>query len=182
MVDSRTEKQTLVEEGTEFTGTLKAKCKVVVRGAIDGHLEAPAVDVTETGKVTGNLKAGTVRSAGVLAGTIEADDITLSGRVESKTVIRAKSLEVKLSAESGRLEVTFGDCIVEIGDAPAETSRAGLAARGNGKVASSNISRPSGSGSRPLASVPRTTMVTAAATDDDEDVGPSAEPDLDAAH
>jgi hypothetical protein len=41
--------------------------------------------------------------------------------VRSNTVIKAKSLEVKLgSVEKGQLEVTFGDCNIEVGAAAAE--------------------------------------------------------------
>jgi cytoskeletal protein CcmA (bactofilin family) len=110
------EKQTLVEEGTEFTGTMKAKCKVVIRGSIDGELHAPAVNITPTGVMTGNVVAKTVESSGVLSGRVDADEISLAGEVRSSTVIRAKSLEVKLASEKGKLEVTFGDCVLEVGD------------------------------------------------------------------
>jgi cytoskeletal protein CcmA (bactofilin family) len=114
------ERQTLVEEGTEFTGTMKAKCKVVVRGSIDGELHAPAVNITPTGVVTGNVIAQTVESSGVLAGRVDADEISLAGEVRSSTVIRAKSLEVKLASDKGKLEVTFGDCVLEVGDMPSD--------------------------------------------------------------
>jgi cytoskeletal protein CcmA (bactofilin family) len=117
---SNPEKQTLVEEGTEFSGTLKSKCKVVVRGSVDGDLVAPAVDVAEGGAVTGNVRAESVQSAGVLAGQVDADDIRLAGEVRSNTVIKAKSLEVKLSSQEGKLEVTFGDCVLDVGDLPAK--------------------------------------------------------------
>ncbi len=114
------ERQTLVEEGTEFTGTMKAKCKVVVRGSIDGELHAPAVNITPTGVVTGNVVAQTVESSGVLAGRVDADEISLAGEVRSSTVIRAKSLEVKLASDKGKLEVTFGDCVLEVGEMPSD--------------------------------------------------------------
>jgi uncharacterized protein YjbI with pentapeptide repeats/cytoskeletal protein CcmA (bactofilin family) len=117
------EKKTYVEEGTEFVGTLRAKCPVVVKGSLEGDLEAPAVSVTATGRVTGNVKAKRVESEGVLAGSIEADEICLAGSVKSNTVIRARSFEVKLSAERGKLEVTFGECIVEVGDMPSAEDR-----------------------------------------------------------
>ena len=110
------EKQTLVEEGTEFTGTMRARCKVVVRGSMDGELEAPAVEVTEGGTMTGSVKAERVDSRGVLAGSVEADEISLAGVVRSDTVIRARTLSVNLSSEAGRLEVTFGDTVLEVGD------------------------------------------------------------------
>ncbi len=121
MADS--EKKTYVEEGTEFVGTLRAKCPVVVKGSLEGDLEAPAVSVTSTGRVTGNVKAKRVESEGVLAGAIDADEISLAGSVKSNTVIRARSLEVKLGVEKGKLEVTFGECIVEVGDMPSADDR-----------------------------------------------------------
>jgi cytoskeletal protein CcmA (bactofilin family) len=113
-----TEKQTLVEEGTEFTGTMRARCKVVVRGSMDGELEAPAVEVTEGGTMTGSVKAKSVHARGVLAGSVEADEISLAGVVRSNTVIRAKTLSVNLASEEGRLEVTFGDTVLEVGEMP----------------------------------------------------------------
>ena len=114
------EKKTLVEEGTEFSGKLKAKCRVVVKGEIDGELEAPAVDVADTGSVTGTLKAQRVTSHGAIKGTVEVDDITLAGKVHSDTTIRAKTLEVKPAMQAGELQVTFGDCVLEIGDMSAD--------------------------------------------------------------
>jgi hypothetical protein len=38
--------------------------------------------------------------------------------VRDKTVIRAKSLEVKLAAANGKLQVVFGECVLDVGDAP----------------------------------------------------------------
>ena len=50
-------KQTTVEEGTQFKGTLTSTCQVMVRGVVDGDLSAPVVIVSESGTVTGNVKA-----------------------------------------------------------------------------------------------------------------------------
>jgi cytoskeletal protein CcmA (bactofilin family) len=111
-------KQTTVEEGTEFRGTLHSTCQVIVRGIVDGDLTAPSVIVSETGTVVGNVKAECIRSQGVLAGHVDADDVYLSGSVRSDTVIRARTLEVKLQAHKDKLEVTFGECVLEIGDDP----------------------------------------------------------------
>jgi cytoskeletal protein CcmA (bactofilin family) len=113
------DKQTTVEEGTEFKGTLQSTCHVVVRGVVDGDLTAPTITVSETGTVIGNVKADSIRSEGVLAGRVDADDVYLSGSVRSDTVIRAKHLEVKLQRRTEKLEVTFGECILEVGDDPA---------------------------------------------------------------
>jgi len=112
-------KQTLVEEGTELKGTLKSTCQVVVNGAIDGKIEAPSLTITATGTVLGSVKAQKLRSEGTLAGDIDADDVYLAGTVGSNTMIRAKTLEVKLAPERGKLAVTFGECIVEVGEDPA---------------------------------------------------------------
>jgi len=112
-------KQTLVEEGTELKGTLKSSCQVVVNGSIDGQIEAPSLTIAETGTVLGTVKAQKLRSEGTLAGNIDADDVYLSGVVRSNTVIRARKLEVKLQPERGKLEVTFGECSLEVGEDPA---------------------------------------------------------------
>jgi len=118
----QTVKQTLVEEGTELKGTLKSSCQVVVNGKIDGQIEAPSLTVTTTGTVLGTVRAQKLRSEGTLAGDIDADDVYLSGTVRSNTMIRAKKLEVKLGTERGKLEVSFGECMVEVGEDPAHAA------------------------------------------------------------
>jgi hypothetical protein len=58
---------------------------------------------------------GQVQSQGELAGELDADVVQLSGVVKDNTVIRAKSLEVKLSQPGGKMQVIFGDCELEVG-------------------------------------------------------------------
>ena len=112
-------RQTTVEEGTQFKGTLQSNCPVMVRGIVEGDLTAPSVIVSTSGAVTGNVKAECIRSEGVLAGHVDAVDVYLSGSVRSDTVIRAKTLEVKLqSPGADRLQVTFGECILDVGEDP----------------------------------------------------------------
>jgi cytoskeletal protein CcmA (bactofilin family) len=115
-------KQTTVEEGTELRGTLHSRCEVVVRGVVDGDLTAPSVVVSPTGTVVGNVKADCIRSEGVLAGHVDANEVYLSGSVRSDTVIRAKTLEVKLQRQNDKLEVTFGACVLEVGADPAASA------------------------------------------------------------
>ena len=122
MEKTQTGKQTLVEEGTELKGTLKSTCQVVVNGKIDGQIEAPALTVTATGTVLGTVRAQKLRSDGTLLGDIDAEDVYLSGTVKSNTLIRARKLEVKLAPERGKLEVTFGECMVEVGEDPAQAT------------------------------------------------------------
>ena len=122
---SKTPKQTLVEEGTEFKGTLKSSCPVVVNGTIDGEVDAPEITITRSGAVLGAIKAKKVKSQGTLSGNVDAGDVFLAGSVRSNTVIKAKSLEVKLgSSDKGHLEVTFGECNLEVGDPPKDEDSA----------------------------------------------------------
>ncbi|MBN1652831.1 MAG: polymer-forming cytoskeletal protein [Deltaproteobacteria bacterium] len=118
-------KQTFVEEGTEFKGTMTSSCPVAVRGTLNGDIKAPMLTITETGTVIGNVEAASIRSEGVLAGKVDAEDIFLSGKVRDNTVIRAKSLEVKISQEKSKLEVTFGECMLEVGEDPAKDAKGG---------------------------------------------------------
>jgi len=117
------DKQTLIEQGTEFKGTMKSTCPVVVNGLVEGDLTAPELDVTATGTVRGNIKANRLSSRGMLSGNIDAGDLFLSGSVGSKTVIKAKNLEVKLAPDQGRMELTFGECTLDIGDEPTKERR-----------------------------------------------------------
>lgn len=115
--EAKTPKQTLIEEGTEFKGTLKSSCPVVINGTIDGEVDAPEITVARAGTVAGSLKATKVRSQGTLSGKVEATDVFLSGVVRSNTSIKAKRLEVKLGSEQAQIEVNFGECSLEVGDA-----------------------------------------------------------------
>jgi cytoskeletal protein CcmA (bactofilin family) len=142
-------KQTTVEEGTQFKGTLQSSCQVVVRGIVEGELSAPSLVVSETGTVIGNIRVQSLQSAGTLAGRIEADDVQLSGHVRSDTVIRAKTMDVKLQGNGKPLEVTFGDCTLEVGDEPVghelqhsstKTSASKRGRRGDTSLAGSPIS------------------------------------------
>ncbi len=112
------EKQTLVEEGTQFKGALQSTCAVVVRGRVEGELTAPSLTVSPTGAVKGNVKVGDLKSQGEIAGEFDADSVTLSGVVKDNTVIRAKTLEVKLAPANGKMQVIFGECALEVGEMP----------------------------------------------------------------
>jgi cytoskeletal protein CcmA (bactofilin family) len=122
-ISKQSVKQTLVEEGTELKGTLKATCQVVVNGTIDGQIEAPELTINQSGAVLGIVKVQKLRSEGTLAGSIDAEDVYLSGTVRSNTMIRASKLEVKLTQERGKLEVTFGECLLDVGEDPAQVAQ-----------------------------------------------------------
>ena len=146
-------KQTIVEEGTEFKGILTSTCPIVVRGRIEGEIDTPSLTVSEKGSVHGRARVGTIRSLGELSGEFDADTVELAGRVKDNTIIRAKSLEVKLSAEdSSKMQISFGDCELAIGDAPED--EAGGAKRKSSPRAKRESGSGSGSGSEPPATPP----------------------------
>jgi cytoskeletal protein CcmA (bactofilin family) len=108
-------RKTLVEEGTQFKGSLSSDCPIEVKGRVEGDLTAPALAVSASGAVHGKIKVGEMHSQGELAGEFDADVVQLSGTVKDNTVIRAKSLEVKLAPANGKMQVIFGECELEVG-------------------------------------------------------------------
>jgi cytoskeletal protein CcmA (bactofilin family) len=115
--DLPTGKHTLIEEGTEFKGSLSSNCPIVVVGKIEGDVTGPMIHVASTGVVAGKVRVKELRSEGELAGDVEADAVQVAGVVRDKTVIRARTLQVTLNTSKG-VEVTFGDCELAIGDEP----------------------------------------------------------------
>jgi cytoskeletal protein CcmA (bactofilin family) len=113
-------KVTIVEEGTEFQGTLTSSCPIDVRGRVEGELRTPALTVSASGAVHGRAKVGEVRSQGEISGEFDADKIELAGVVRDKTIIRARSLDVKLGAQRGKLQIVFGECELSVGEEPTE--------------------------------------------------------------
>jgi cytoskeletal protein CcmA (bactofilin family) len=111
-------KRTLVEEGTQFKGSLSSSCPIVVKGRVDGDVSAPSLQVSSTGSVHGKVKVGEMESQGELAGEFDADVVQLSGTVRDKTVVRARSLEVKLAPVTGKMQIVFGEVMLDVGDMP----------------------------------------------------------------
>lgn len=112
-----TGKHTLIEEGTEFKGSLSSNCPIVVVGKIEGDVTGPMIHVAATGVVAGKVKVNELRSEGELAGEVEAEVVQIAGKVRDNTRIRARTLEVTLQTKHG-MEVVFGECELAIGDAP----------------------------------------------------------------
>jgi cytoskeletal protein CcmA (bactofilin family) len=113
-------KKTLVEEGTQFKGSLTSSCPVVVKGRVEGDVSAPSLQVSASGAVHGKVKVGEMLSHGELSGEFDADVVQLSGVVKDNTIVRAKSLEVKLTPTNGKMQVVFGECTLEVGEAPSK--------------------------------------------------------------
>ncbi len=128
-----TEKRTLVEEGTTFKGSLTSTCPILVKGTINGDLEAPSLTVAATGSVSGKVKAGELKSEGELSGEFDVDKVVLSGSVKDNTVIRAKALEVKLSVTGSKMQVVFGEVQLDIGDMPSREKAEPVKTAENGK-------------------------------------------------
>jgi cytoskeletal protein CcmA (bactofilin family) len=120
MSDSKTPqgKHTLVEQGTELAGTIRSTVPIVVMGKIEGDISGPEIHVSADGVVAGKVKVQRLRSEGEIAGEVEAEAVQISGRVRDRTVIRARSLEVKLVSTG--MEVQFGECELQVGDPPSK--------------------------------------------------------------
>ncbi|MDF2692643.1 MAG: hypothetical protein K0S65_1026 [Labilithrix sp.] len=102
------QKRTLVEEGTRFKGSLTSTCPMLVQGAIEGDVDGPAVTVSATGSVSGKVTTGALVSEGTIAGDFEVDTAQLAGTVAHSTVVRAGTIDVKLNATGGKIQLTFG--------------------------------------------------------------------------
>jgi hypothetical protein len=120
MSDQSGQRQTVIDEGTGFKGDFNSDCPIVVKGRIEGQMSAPSLTVDATGSVSGTVKVKELRSQGEIAGEYDADYVQLSGTVKDNTVIRARTLEVSLSPPSGRMQVTFGQCELEVGEVPSK--------------------------------------------------------------
>jgi cytoskeletal protein CcmA (bactofilin family) len=120
---SKQAKHTVVDEGTAFEGSVNSDCPITLGGTLNGQIEAPALHVTASGSIKGRIRVGELRSEGEVSGEIEASSVELSGRICDQTVIRAKSLEVRLSEGDDGVAASFGNCELEIGDLPASKSK-----------------------------------------------------------
>jgi cytoskeletal protein CcmA (bactofilin family) len=102
------QKRTLVEEGTGFKGSMTSTCPIVVQGSVEGDVEGPSVTVSATGSLSGKIQTGSLKSDGKIAGDFEVETAQLAGAVATNTVIRAQSLDLKLTVPEGKLELRFG--------------------------------------------------------------------------
>src|SRR6476619_5798704 len=59
-------KQTVVEEGTALRGSLASNGQVLVMGRVDGEVSGIAVEITESGAISGRVKTPAPRSRGEL--------------------------------------------------------------------------------------------------------------------
>ena len=118
--DPKQQRRTIIEQGTSFRGSLSSTCPIDVHGSVEGDVDTPVLAVSASGKVHGRARVGSVHSDGELSGEFDAESVELAGQVRDNTVIRARSLHVKLASERGKLQVIFGECELAIGDEPAE--------------------------------------------------------------
>src|SRR5262249_31075876 len=86
------DRQTLVEEGTEFKGTLSSNCHIIIKGKLEGDVRGPSLHVSPTGSVSGTVKVGEINSEGEIAGQCEAEAVRLSGRGQDGTPSCAQTL------------------------------------------------------------------------------------------
>jgi cytoskeletal protein CcmA (bactofilin family) len=108
LIEATTRKQTLVEEGTRFKGSMSSTCPIVVQGSIEGDVDGPAVTVSATGVVSGKTSTSVLKSEGTIAGTFEVDTAEIAGTVAKDTVLRASTLDLKLTVGTGKIQLAFG--------------------------------------------------------------------------
>ncbi len=114
MIKTAQDKRTIVAAGTHLQGNLESACPILVHGRVEGDLRAPSVVVSATGAVQGVVQVGKIQSNGELCGQFDADHVELTGSVKDNTVIRAKTLEVKLASKQGKMQVVFSEQSVPV--------------------------------------------------------------------
>ena len=114
-------KCTVVEDGTEFEGTVVSSCPLLVKGSVHGSVQAPSLTVDDGGVVHGKVQVTDLVSNGEVEGEFEATRMLLAGRVRDNTVLRAKSLEVKLASNDSEMQVVFGSARLVVGDEPVDS-------------------------------------------------------------
>jgi hypothetical protein len=128
--------------------------------------------------VHGRAKVGSVRSEGELSGEFDAESVELAGSVRDNTVIRARSLEVKLTSTPGKvLQVMFGECELSIGAEPTDADEVAPV-----ETAAANVPEPAAAEAVPadapvLEAPPTEPAVPRAELDDErDDEAPAADP------
>jgi cytoskeletal protein CcmA (bactofilin family) len=109
-------KRTIIETGTEIEGAIKSERPIVLSGSVKGQVTAPSLEITQEGAVKGTVKVLRFACKGEVGGEVDAETVELSGRVCDATVIRSKTLDVKLAQGEGAVAVTFGNCELQVGE------------------------------------------------------------------
>jgi cytoskeletal protein CcmA (bactofilin family) len=140
-------KKTIIENGTEIDGSIKSDRPIVLSGSMKGQILAPSLEVTASGTIKGTVKVNQFSCHGEVGGEVTAETVELAGSVCDATVIRAKSLDVKLAQGSGGVQVSFGNCELQVGELPARpnaksTGTARESSKETSKVAAASHSVP----------------------------------------
>lgn len=115
-------KKTVIEHGTDVDGTITSQRPIILSGNLKGQVTAPSLDVMAGGTVKGKVRVSQFCCRGEVSGEVIAESVELSGKVCDATVIRAKTLDVKLAQSEGGVEVSFGNCELQVGELPARPS------------------------------------------------------------
>ena len=70
----------IIREGFEFTGDMKAGGSLTVDGTIKGNLTVQTLSIGATGLVDGSVRADSVNVEGCLSGEIECKDLVVGSR------------------------------------------------------------------------------------------------------
>lgn len=137
-------KRTIIESGTEIDGAIKSERPIILSGSVKGQITSPSLDVTQEGTIKGTVKVNRFSCKGEVGGEVIAETVELSGRVCDATVIKSKSIDVKLAkGESGSgVAVTFGNCELQVGDLPAKKQSKPVASATESSKSGSDSSKP----------------------------------------
>ena len=121
---SENSNHTTIAKGTRFDDAIKSDCEVTLAGKLEGEISAPGLTVEPSGSVSGRVEVTQLKSEGEISGQIIAETVNLAGRVGNNTVILASTLEVKISQPDEGLQVSFGDCELQVGQKAARSGEA----------------------------------------------------------
>ena len=65
----------MIGEGVTISGNIKAKKEVSIQGVVEGDIECNSINVNQSGKIVGNVKAEKMRVEGYIEGEVQVNDI-----------------------------------------------------------------------------------------------------------
>ena len=86
-LDKITNSILMIGEGVTIKGNIKAENEVNIQGVVEGDIECIKINVHQSGKIIGNVKAKTMSVEGYIEGEVNAKDILgvkSSGNINGK--------------------------------------------------------------------------------------------------
>jgi cytoskeletal protein CcmA (bactofilin family) len=98
----------IIDKSMTIKGEVFFKGKTRIDGAVDGNIEGEHLILSETGKVTGDIKVTSFNCYGILEGNVEADMLTARKNCYIRGKLSAKNLTVEPGAAiEGEIKTTI---------------------------------------------------------------------------